>query len=423
MSLSSTEFWVALAQIIGVNIVLSGDNAIVIALAARGLPGRQQSRAVAWGSGAAVVMRIVLTVVAVELLRLPWLKLIGAVMLLWIAVKLLLPGKEGSTEGAATTSLGAAIRTILVADLVMSLDNVIAVAAAAKGDLTLLVVGLAISIPLVVFASQVLLRVMERWPIIVSLGAALLGWVAGDMAMTDPAAKGWVAMQANLVQAAVSAAIPAIQHAIVPLLGAIGVIAVGKYWAARAETVAALQATGAHAPPSPDGMRRALLAVDGSRFALGAVRHLVERYRILHEPWPLQVHLVNVQRPVSADVVRFVPGATLDDYYLGRGEEALAPARALLKEAGINPREHRLVGNPGPTIAALAQSEGCDHIVMGARGLGTHTGARLGSVARATLEHAAVPVLLVKDDTQRTSGQNSPTEEPIHAACEVREVP
>src|SRR6187455_3161378 len=136
MSFSSAEFWVALVQIIGVNIVLSGDNAVVIALAARGLPARQQARAVAWGSGAAVVMRIVLTIVAVELLRMPWLKLIGAVMLLWIAIKLLVPGKEEGTGGTVVTGLGAAIRTILIADLVMSLDNVIAVAAAAKGDLT-----------------------------------------------------------------------------------------------------------------------------------------------------------------------------------------------------------------------------------------------------------------------------------------------
>ena len=133
MSLSSPEFWIALMQIIGVNIVLSGDNAVVIALAARGLPPAQQKKAIGWGSGAAVVMRIVLTIVAVELLRLPYLKLVGAGLLLWIAVQLLLPEEEGEDRVASNGSLGAAIRTILLADLVMSLDNVIAVAAAAKG--------------------------------------------------------------------------------------------------------------------------------------------------------------------------------------------------------------------------------------------------------------------------------------------------
>ncbi len=177
MNVASPEFWIALMQIIGVNIVLSGDNAVVIALAARGLPAEQQKKAIAWGSGAAVVMRIVLTIVAVELLRLPYLKLVGAGLLLWIAIQLLVPEDEGDGHGKATNAgLGAAIKTILIADLVMSLDNVIAVAAAAKGNNTLLIIGLAISIPLVVFASKILLTLMERWPVIITLGAALLGW-------------------------------------------------------------------------------------------------------------------------------------------------------------------------------------------------------------------------------------------------------
>src|SRR5262245_48192211 len=139
MSFNSPEFWIALMQIIGVNIVLSGDNAVVIALAARGLPAHQQKQAVAWGSGAAVVMRIVLTIVAVELLRLPYLKLVGAGLLLWIAVQLLQPEDEEGSHGAVVTGMAAAIKTILLADLVMSLDNVIAVAAAAKGNTFLLI--------------------------------------------------------------------------------------------------------------------------------------------------------------------------------------------------------------------------------------------------------------------------------------------
>ena len=145
MDLSNPEFWIALMQIIGVNIILSGDNAVVIALAARSLPPAQQKKAIMWGSGAAVVMRIVLTIVAVEMLKLPYLKIVGAGLLMWIGIQLLLPEDEGEGEGAATGNLAAAIRTILIADLVMSLDNVIAVAAAAKGSLTLLILGLGIS--------------------------------------------------------------------------------------------------------------------------------------------------------------------------------------------------------------------------------------------------------------------------------------
>lgn len=222
MSLSSPEFWVALFQIIGVNIVLSGDNAVVIALAARGLPPRQQKRAISWGSGAAVVMRIVMTLVAVELLRLPYLKLIGAGLLLWIAVQLLLPDEGGDRRHSTSSSLTAAIRTILIADLVMSLDNVIGVAAAAKGSTLLLVLGLAISIPLVIFASQLLLALMGRWPAIITWGAALLGWLAGEMAVTDPAIADWVNIHA-----------PNLDY-LIPALGAIGVVAVGKWLAARA---------------------------------------------------------------------------------------------------------------------------------------------------------------------------------------------
>lgn len=224
MTFSDTAFWIALLQIIGVNIVLSGDNAVVIALAARSLPPKQQKQAVLWGSGAAVVMRIILTIVAVELLRLPYLKLVGAALLLWIGIQLLLPeGGEGEGKSADNTGMIAAIRTILIADLVMSLDNVIAVAAAAKGDLTLLVVGLIISIPLVIFGSTLLMKVMERWPIIITIGGGLLGWVAGEMAITDPAVKDWVDSHAAWL------------HYAGPALGAALVIAIGKWFAHRAE--------------------------------------------------------------------------------------------------------------------------------------------------------------------------------------------
>jgi YjbE family integral membrane protein len=184
-------FWVGLAKIIGVNVVLSGDNAVVIALAARSLPPKQQKQAIFWGAGAAIVLRIILTIFAVALLTLPWLKLVGAALLLWIGVKLLIP-EEGGEDMDASDSLIAAIKTILIADLVMSLDNVIAVAAAAGGSYVLLILGLAISIPLVIFGATLLIRLMERWPIIITIGAALIGWVAGEMAITDPAIGDWV---------------------------------------------------------------------------------------------------------------------------------------------------------------------------------------------------------------------------------------
>jgi YjbE family integral membrane protein len=189
--LYTQAFWVGLLKIIGVNLILSGDNAVVIALAARSLPQRQQKAAVLWGSGAAVLMRIVLTIFAVALLTLPWLKLVGSLLLFWIGIKLLVPEEESEDIDAAS-NLWSAVKTILIADLVMSIDNVIAVAAAAQGSMTLLVLGLAISIPLVIFGSQLLLHLMERWPVIITIGGGLLGFVAGEMLVTDPALKGWL---------------------------------------------------------------------------------------------------------------------------------------------------------------------------------------------------------------------------------------
>ena len=390
MSYSSPEFWIALLQIIGVNIVLSGDNAVVIALAARGLPPAHQKKAVAWGSGAAVVMRIALTIVAVELLRLPYLKLVGAGLLLWIAIQLLVPEDGEGGHGNAVTSMSAAIRTILLADLVMSLDNVIAVAAAAKGNTVLLVVGLAISIPLVVFASQVLLKLMDRFPFIITLGAALLGWVAGDMAVTDPIDKPWVDLNAAFL------------HWGAPLAGAITVIVVGRLWAARKQ--AAARAARPHVAPTAitaqpaagHPMRRMLLAVDGSEGSASAVRQALTLRSQLSDPAALELHLVNVQRPVSGDVAQFVASQSLQDYHKERSEKALAPARATLAAAGLKFIEHTRVGAPGVLIAALAQDENCDLIVMGTRGLGGHTAALLGSVAQNVLENATVPVLLSK---------------------------
>ena len=238
MDIDPTIFWLGLAQIIGVNIVLSGDNAVVIALAARSLPPLQQKKAIFWGSAAAVALRIVLTIVAVELLRLPYLKLVGAGLLLWIGVKLLLPEDESENGGGASGSgLGAAIRTILIADLVMSLDNVIAVAAAAKGSLLLLVLGLAISIPLVVFGSTLLLVLMQRYAFIITIGAGLLGWVAGEMAISDPLIKETVDAQLQWL------------HFAGPVAGTALVIAIGK-WRRAASHSTVPEPAAANADPS-----------------------------------------------------------------------------------------------------------------------------------------------------------------------------
>ncbi len=188
MDFSSAAFWAALGSIIWVNVILSGDNAVVIAMAARSLPAEQQKKAVFWGSAAAILLRIILTLIAAEMMRWPYLKIIGGLLLLYIGIGLLSgDDDEGGAEHRGQGNLMHAVRTILVADLVMSLDNVLAVAAAAKGNVPLLVIGLALSIPLIIFGSTLLMKVMERFPVIITLGAALLGYLAGEMMITDPA--------------------------------------------------------------------------------------------------------------------------------------------------------------------------------------------------------------------------------------------
>jgi YjbE family integral membrane protein len=213
---TSPEFWAALGSIILANVLLSGDNAVVIAMAARALPSHQQNKAIVFGSGAAIVMRIVLTLIAVKMLTLPYLKLVGGVLLLWIGANLM--GDDDAEHEHAPKAMGiaAAVRTILLADLVMSLDNVLAVAAAAEGNTTLLVIGLAVSIPLIVFGSTMLLKVMERFPVIITAGAALLGWLAGEMMLSDPAIPGWFG------------ALPEATVRIAGIVGAVLVVAAGK---------------------------------------------------------------------------------------------------------------------------------------------------------------------------------------------------
>jgi YjbE family integral membrane protein len=224
--LETPEFWIGLGTIIWVNIILSGDNAVVIALAARSLPPRQQKQAIFWGAGAAVVLRIVLTIVAVKLLEFPYLKLVGGAALLWIAVQLLVPDEGGGDDVEASSNLWSAVKTILIADLVMSTDNVIAVAAAAKGSIVLLVLGLLISIPLVIFGASMLMKLMERYPIIITLGAAILGWTAGEMGVTDPAVAVWVNENAAWL------------HWGAPAIGAVLVVAAGSWLAKRKPAVA-----------------------------------------------------------------------------------------------------------------------------------------------------------------------------------------
>ncbi len=221
MDFDSPQFWIAVMQIIAIDIVLGGDNAVVIALACRRLPEQQRKLGIFWGVFGAIALRVVLIFFALSLLAIPYLKIVGAVLLIWIGIKLLQPESEGGHEIDASTTLLGAIKTIIVADAVMSLDNVIAIAGAAKDEISLVIFGLVVSVPIIVWGSQLVMKIMDRYPVTIAIGAGLLGWIAGDMVVSDVVTKEWVNTQAKYL------------HWIAPVAAAFMVIGVGKMLAAR----------------------------------------------------------------------------------------------------------------------------------------------------------------------------------------------
>ena len=244
--LTHTPFWIALGQIIIIDILLGGDNAVVIALACRKLPAAQRTKGIIWGTAGAIVLRVVLIIFAMTLLNLPFLKVVGALLLVWIGVKLLAPDEEAHGNVEGSDKLLAAIKTIIVADLVMSVDNVIAIAGAAQSSgehSTLLVVlGLLISIPIIVWGSQLVIKLMERFPMIITFGGMLLGWIAGGMLVTDPAFVNpaiveWMPKWGS-VDAKGIAEIPDWMYWSSHIAGALLVLAAGKAILARRTTAA-----------------------------------------------------------------------------------------------------------------------------------------------------------------------------------------
>jgi YjbE family integral membrane protein len=187
------DFWIAVGQIIMIDILLGGDNAVVIALACRKLPPAQRTKGIIWGTAGAIVLRVILIFFALTLLAIPFLKIVGALLLVWIGVKLIAPDDEDAHgDIQASDKLWAAVKTVIIADLVMSVDNVIAIAGAAEGaggdhKMPLVVFGLLVSIPIIVWGSQLVIKLMDRFPMIITVGGMLLGWIAGTMAVTDPA--------------------------------------------------------------------------------------------------------------------------------------------------------------------------------------------------------------------------------------------
>ena len=239
---TSPAFWVAVGQIILIDILLGGDNAVVIALACRRLPPGQRMKGIIWGTAGAIGLRVILIFFALTLLAIPYLKIVGALLLVWIGVKLLVPDEEGHGDIEASDRLWAAVKTIIVADLVMSVDNVIAIAGAAQGagdhQMVLVIFGLLVSIPIIVWGSQLVIKLMDRFPWIITAGGMLLGWIAGTMAVTDPAAVPFMPLASEPVEGRLPDVVASVRYG-AGVAGALLVLAIGMLLKKRRQTAAA----------------------------------------------------------------------------------------------------------------------------------------------------------------------------------------
>jgi YjbE family integral membrane protein len=382
MTIAFTDpaFWLSVGQIILIDILLGGDNAVVIALACRRLPPAMRNKGIFWGVVGAVFARIVLIAFALQLLALPYLKVVGALLLFWIGVKLILPEHEdghGKLDGG--TTLWSAVRTVIIADVVMSLDNVIAVAAAANGHLGLVVFGILVSVPIIVWGSKFVLALIDRFPLVIVLGAALLGWIGGGMFLSDVALdayrSSWPSWSGQLASA----------------LGALMVVGLGLLLARRRPAVAPAEAL---TQPVVGAGRRWLVPVDTGSPVQAIASHLaLERQR---DP-QLGLVLLNVQSPLESGHARmFVSHDELQAYYEEEAQKALAPLHDALAALGIESTVRHATGHVVGTILRCAAEEGAERIVMGRHSRSDLADRVLGSIANEVSSQATLPVTLLR---------------------------
>jgi len=408
-------FLSALLAIVVIDLVLAGDNAIVIALAARSLPPALQKRAIVWGAIGAIGVRSLMTVIVVWLLQIPGLLLAGGLAPLWIAYRLLVPDADAAdAHRPAPATFWGAMRTIVIADAVMGLDNVLAVAGAAHGSYLLVVAGLVISVPIVVWGSTVVLKVVDRFPGVVYLGAAVLVWTAVKMITSEPLLGRWLEPAPGLA-ALLYLAIPLVLGAaflknhrrlesriharLSSPLHAAPTRARASATAPAGESAAAPDAVAvANRPDSTPGelpMLNVLVPVDASPNALRAVRHAIAEYRRDHE---LQLHLLNVQPRVSRHAARFVSRTDREGWLHDRADAAMAAAVALLVEAGVPHRTHWAIGERAEEICRAATRLDVHHIVIGTARKNSITRMLEDSMTHRLLETTPVPVEVVAGD-------------------------
>ena len=396
MDIFTTEFATALAAIIAIDLVLAGDNAIVIALAARNVPRHLQRRTMIFGAVGAVIVRSLLTLIVVWLLQFPGLLFAGGAMLIWIAYKLLIPEHENgeATRIKGATTFWAAIRTIVVADMVMGMDNVLGVAGAAHGNFTLVIAGLLISIPILVWGSSILLKYVERYPALVYLGAGVLAFTAAKMMTSEPALKDALGTYALTVPLVYVVTVFGVlwkgfvenHHRLESRIG-VRLADLKKQWAAGLETSNNFEGESV--------MEKVLVPVDGSRNAQHAVRHVIGEFR---KNGLMEVHLLNVQTPFSKHVAQFVSRKTREGYHRDEAAKALKPIRRMLDAANVGYSVHVEVGRKAEVITETARRVGCDHIVMATARKNSLTRMLEASVTNRVVELTTVPVEVIAGD-------------------------
>ena len=388
MELFSPEFFSALLAIVVIDLVLAGDNAIVIAMAARNLPAHLQKKAIVWGAVGAIAVRSAMTLVVVYLLKIPGLMLIGGLLLVWIAYKLLTPAKdEDGGHNNASTSFWGAMKTIVIADAVMGLDNVLAVAGASHGSYILVVLGLLISIPIVIWGSTQILKLVERYPSITYIGAGVLAWTAAKMMISEPMVK-----EMQLFQN------PAFGYA-VQVLVIFGVL-FGGFMKSRL----ALEETIAPAVVDPEVsdkqsynvgekvMNKVLIPVDDSSNALMALKHAVNMYgndRQTH------FHICNVQPTLYTHIRKFLSKQTINEWQAERAQTAAKSASEFLEKAGANFSFTYVTGDKGEALRDEAQRLGCNRIVIGTAKKNTLSRLFENSTTAKLLEISDIPVEVV----------------------------
>jgi YjbE family integral membrane protein len=396
MDVFSLQFVSALGAIVVIDLVLAGDNAIVIGLAARRLPPPLRTRAIVWGTAGAVFVRTVMTVAVVWLLRIPGLMAVGGALLVWIAYRLLLDSNaDGEHHVRPAAGFWTAMQTIVVADALMGLDNVLAVAGAAHGSVLLVVAGLLISVPIMIWASQLILKYVERYPAIVYFGAGVLAWTAVKMLLSEP-------LLARYTPDSETASVLVYMTVIAgTLLG--GFLANHRDIAKRInKRLVMLLATPAATDRSvatrrgDSPMKKILLPVDGSANSLKAVRYAVNRFLNGEE---LEFHLLHVREPFSQHIARFVRRRDRIASHREHAERALEPARRLLAQFNIAPCFHAELGKRGATIVRVAERLGAAEIVIGTARKNSITRILEDSTTYQVLNTSPVPVQIVPGDS------------------------